>query len=53
MGAHYDSLGMKTGKPHRGADDNASGVAALMEVARLLGRGAAPRAEVLVIVFGG
>ena len=53
VGAHYDSLGLEAGKPHPGADDNASGVAALMEVARLLGRGAAPRAEVLVIAFGG
>lgn len=53
VGAHYDSLGVEAGKPHAGADDNASGVAALMEVARLVGRGAAPRAEVLVIAFGG
>lgn len=53
VGAHYDSLGLEAGKPHPGADDNASGVAALMEVARLLARGAAPRAEVLLIAFGG
>ncbi len=53
VGAHYDSLGLQGGKPHPGADDNASGVAALMEIARLLGRGAAPGVEVLVIAFGG
>jgi len=31
IGAHYDARG-----PHPGADDNASGVAALLEIARLL-----------------
>ncbi len=33
IGAHYDAAG-----PFPGADDNASGVAALLELARLLGR---------------
>jgi hypothetical protein len=45
VGAHYDHLGYggfgaldpdSTGKVHDGADDNASGTAALLEVARLL-----------------
>lgn len=31
--AHYDHLGMKNGKIYFGADDNASGTAAVMEVA--------------------
>ncbi|AQS38085.1 Peptidase family M28 [Shewanella psychrophila] len=31
--AHYDHLGMKGNKIHPGADDNASGVAALLQVA--------------------
>ncbi|MBQ3070995.1 MAG: M20/M25/M40 family metallo-hydrolase [Tidjanibacter sp.] len=34
IGAHYDHLGTKRGKIYTGADDNASGVAALLELAR-------------------
>ncbi len=34
LGAHMDHLGMQGGLLHPGADDNASGVAALMEIAR-------------------
>lgn len=34
--AHYDHLGTEDGELHRGADDNASGVAIALEVARLL-----------------
>ena len=40
IGAHYDARG-----PHPGADDNASGTAALLEIARLL-RAAAPLSQV-------
>jgi len=36
LGAHYDHLGVKRGKIYNGADDNASGSAALIEVAREL-----------------
>ena len=36
VSAHFDSLGFKDGKIHRGALDNASGVAALIEVAKKL-----------------
>lgn len=36
LGAHYDHLGIKHGKIYPGADDNASGSAALIEVAREL-----------------
>ena len=45
VGAHYDHLGLggrgslapeAEGEPHNGADDNASGVAALLEIARSL-----------------
>lgn len=35
IGAHYDHLGTTFGKIHPGADDNASGTAALIELARL------------------
>lgn len=36
MGAHYDHLGVKGGQVYNGADDNASGSAAVVEVARQL-----------------
>ena len=36
LGAHYDHLGVRNGKIYNGADDNASGSAALIEVAREL-----------------
>ena len=34
LAAHYDHLGMRRGQLHPGADDNASGVAMLLETAR-------------------
>ncbi|MBQ6556812.1 MAG: M20/M25/M40 family metallo-hydrolase [Bacteroidales bacterium] len=36
LGAHYDHLGEKNGQIYPGADDNASGSAALIEIARAL-----------------
>ena len=36
IGAHYDHLGVRGGEIYPGADDNASGSAALMELARVL-----------------
>ena len=36
VGAHYDHLGVKNGKIYNGADDNASGSAAVIEIARAL-----------------
>lgn len=36
LGAHYDHLGVRNGQVYNGADDNASGSAALIEVARFL-----------------
>lgn len=53
IGAHYDSQGVAaSGRHFPGADDNASGVAALLELARLLGRGAAPGVDVWIVAFG-
>jgi hypothetical protein len=60
VGAHYDHLGTgrhgsrapdARGEVHNGADDNASGTAALLEIARLAAAGAeAPLARALVFV---
>ncbi len=36
IGAHYDHLGVNFGEVHPGADDNASGVAVVLDVARRL-----------------
>jgi Peptidase family M28/PDZ domain len=62
IGAHYDHLGYggfgalddpdSTGKVHDGADDNASGVAALIEVARML-HARHPARTIVFIAFSG
>ncbi len=39
IGAHHDGLGVRDGKIHNGADDNASGVAVILEVAHRLRNG--------------
>ena len=61
IGAHVDHLGEggpnaldKVTAPHNGADDNASGVGALLEVARALGAHKADlQRDVYVIAFSG
>ncbi|GAB6064741.1 M20/M25/M40 family metallo-hydrolase [Deferrisoma palaeochoriense] len=60
VGAHYDHLGYgwpdaraeDRGKLHPGADDNASGVAALLELARAVA-GARPARTVVFVAFAG
>ncbi len=61
VGAHYDHLGLggfgaldpdSTGRVHNGADDNASGTAALLEIGRLLARRHPARTVVLVAFSG-
>ncbi len=61
IGAHYDHLGLggsgsldpdSVGLVHNGADDNASGVAALLEIARQLSA-APPERSVLFVTFSG
>jgi aminopeptidase N len=55
--AHYDHLGLgwpnpragDEGKLHPGADDNASGVAVLLEVARAMGAAGSPRRTVVFV----
>lgn len=64
VGAHYDHLGLggrsslevgaHANEPHNGADDNASGTAALLEVARrLLGERQSLRRDVYFVAFSG
>ena len=38
VGAHFDHIGIIDGKVYPGADDNASGVTALLELARMFGK---------------
>lgn len=54
VGAHYDHLGTSAdGTVHPGADDNASGVAVLLELARVMGSGARPSRTVVFVAFTG
>lgn len=51
VSAHYDHLGVQNEKLYAGANDNASGVAAMLEVARLVAQRPLPR-SVLFVAFG-
>jgi len=59
--AHYDHLGLgwpdvhagDEGKLHPGADDNASGVAVLLELAKALAGGAPPQRSLVFVAFTG
>ena len=61
VGAHYDHLGLgwpdvreeNRGKIHHGADDNASGVAVLLELAQVLGKSLKPNSTVVFVAFTG
>ncbi len=62
IGAHYDHLGRggqgslaaREGEVHHGADDNASGTAALMELARQFAAAKGrPRRTLVFVAFGG
>jgi len=61
VGAHFDHLGLggplaldpdSTGAVHNGADDNASGTAGLIEIARVLARNR-PKRTVVFVAFSG
>ena len=54
IGAHYDHLGIRHGRIYFGADDNASGCAAVLEIARNFVRsGIQPMRNVLFAFFDG
>jgi len=62
IGAHYDHLGRggegslapRSGEIHHGADDNASGTAGLLELARMFAsQGQRPKRTIVFIAFGG
>lgn len=62
IGAHYDHLGLggegslapRSGEIHHGADDNASGVAGMLELARLFtSPGQRPRRTIVFMAFSG
>lgn len=54
VGAHRDHFGRQAGLLFPGADDNASGTAVLLEVARALAQvGVTPRRDILFVSFSG
>lgn len=61
IGAHYDHLGMgspdairyNSGRIHPGADDNASGVAVLIELAHAVKKNPPPHRSIVFIAFTG
>ena len=54
IGAHRDHFGQQTGLLFAGADDNASGTAVLLEIARVLALApASPKRSVLFVSFSG
>jgi Peptidase family M28 len=50
VAAHFDHLGIRGGKLYPGADDNASGVAMMLEVARCVTRSTAPPGRSIMFI---
>ena len=61
LSAHYDHLGLgwpdvrkgNEGKIHYGADDNASGVSVMIELAKLMGKTGKPKRTIVFVAFTG
>ena len=53
IGAHRDHFGTQAGVLFPGADDNASGTAVLLELARILKNGPSPKRTILFASFSG
>ena len=54
IGAHYDHLGINSnGELHAGADDNASGVSVMIEVAAKVARAFTPQRPIIFAAFSG
>ncbi len=61
VSAHYDHLGLgfpdvhkgDEGKIHHGADDNASGVAVMLELAKIMGKSFKPARTIIFVAFSG
>jgi hypothetical protein len=52
LSAHLDHLGVRDGKMYPGADDDASGTVAVMELARALGKEKRPPRTLVFALFG-
>src|SRR6185436_4190578 len=52
LSAHYDHVGVRGGVTYPGANDDASGTAAVLEFARILGAGKPPKRTVQFALFG-
>lgn len=53
LSAHLDHLGIVDGKTYYGADDDASGTVAVMELARVMAKEPKPKRTVIVALWGG
>ncbi|MCR4437839.1 MAG: M20/M25/M40 family metallo-hydrolase [bacterium] len=54
LGGHLDHVGVQYGEVYNGADDNASGAATVLEVARVMARnGVQPRRSIVFACWGG
>ncbi len=51
IGAHYDGLGVKKGEIYHGADDNMSGVAAVMTIAKMYKRCGKKPEKTIIFAF--